>query len=84
MAALSKVVEVDEELEREASKVLAGIGLTVDDAIRRMLLQVVHDQCLPFAMHVPNADTAAAMEESERGEGIRYDSVEAMFREMRN
>ncbi len=84
MAALSKVVVVDEELEREASKVLAGIGLTVDDAIRRMLLQVVHDQCLPFAMHVPNAETVAAMEESERGEGVRYDSIEAMFREMRN
>jgi len=84
MAAMSRTVVVDEELDREASKILAGIGLSVDDAIRRLLLQVVHDQCLPFAMHVPNAETIAAMEELERGEGRPYSSLEELFRDMRD
>jgi addiction module RelB/DinJ family antitoxin len=84
MATLSRTVVVDQELDRAAAEILAGIGMSVDDAINRMLAQVVHDQCLPFAMHVPNADTIEAMEELERGDGIEYSSVEAMFRDMRN
>ena len=84
MAALPRTFEVDEELEREASRILAGIGMTVDDAVRQLLQQVVHDQCLPFAMHVPNAETVEAMDEAERGEGRPYTSLQELFRDMRD
>ncbi len=82
MATLSRTVMMDEELEREASAILAGIGLSVDDAIRRLLTQVIHDRCLPFEMHTPNQETIAAMRELERGDGLVYPSVEELFREM--
>jgi hypothetical protein len=34
-------------------------------------------------MHVPNAETVAAIEELERGEGKPYTSLEELFRDMR-
>ncbi len=84
MAATSRTVVVDEDLERAASLILAGIGMSVDEAFRRLLEQVVHDHCLPFAMHVPNAETTAAIEELEGGDGVEYRSLEALSREMRS
>ena len=84
MAALPRTFVVDEDLEREASRILASIGMSLDDAVRQLLQQVVHDQCLPFAMHVPNAETVAALEEAESGAGRRYTSLDALFQDMRD
>ncbi len=83
MAALSRTVVVDEDVDREASEILAQIGMSVDDAFRLLLTQVVHDGCLPFSLHVPNATTVAAMEELNRGEGTPYTSLDELFRDMR-
>jgi DNA-damage-inducible protein J len=83
MATLSRTVVVDEELDREASQILAQIGMSVDDAFRLLLTQVVHDECLPFSMHIPNAETVAAIEELDRGEGKPYSSLDDLFRDMR-
>ena len=83
MAALSRTIVVDEELDREASQILARIGMSVDDAIHLLLAQVVHDECLPFSMHIPNAETIAAMKELDRGEGKPYTSLDDLFRDMR-
>ncbi len=84
MEASPHSIMLDDELEREAARVLAGIGMTVDEAVNRLLAQVVHDQCLPFSMHVPNEETIQAMEEVERGEGRQYSSVAEMFADMRS
>ena len=40
--------DIDEQLEREASQVLASIGLTVSDAVRLMLTRTAKDKALPF------------------------------------
>ncbi len=84
MATLSRTVLMDEELEREASQILAAIGLSVDEAIRRLLAQVVHDRCLPFEMHTPNQETVEAMQELKHGEGLVYNSVDDLFRDIHN
>jgi DNA-damage-inducible protein J len=83
MAALPRMFVVDEDLEREASRILAGIGMSLDDAVRQLLQQVVHDQCLPFAMHTPNGETVEALEEAQAGGGRRYTSLDALFQDMR-
>ena len=46
----TKVVstDIDETLEREASDVLASIGLTVPDAVRLMLTRTAKEKALPF------------------------------------
>jgi DNA-damage-inducible protein J len=82
MATLSRTVVVDEELDREASQILAQIGMSVDDAFRLLLTQVVHDECLPFSMHIPNAETIEAMKAADRGEGQRFETSEDLFKEL--
>jgi DNA-damage-inducible protein J len=41
------------------------MGLSVSDAVRVFLMRVVADKQLPFALKVPNAETRAAMAESD-------------------
>jgi antitoxin component of RelBE/YafQ-DinJ toxin-antitoxin module len=43
---------------------------------------VVHDECLPFSMHIPNAETIAAMRAADRGEGQRFATPEELFKEL--
>jgi len=67
---------IDEGIKEEATHVLAKMGLTVSDAIRLMLIRVASEKALPFAVKVPNAETAAAMEEARRGSLPSYDNVD--------
>lgn len=70
---------VDREIKEEAATVLAGMGLTVSDAVRLLLTRVAREKALPFAPLVPNAETMAAMEEARAGNLPRFDDVESLF-----
>ncbi len=83
MATTAVTAIVDERLNHEASAVLAELGLTVDDALRILLTQVVEEHSFPLAMHIPNAETIDAMREADRADGKRYDSLGELFRDMR-
>ncbi|ADW70503.1 type II toxin-antitoxin system RelB/DinJ family antitoxin [Granulicella tundricola] len=79
MATTALVVTMDESLDREASAVLAGIGFTVDQAVKLLLTQVVKEKCLPPSLHVPNQDTIDAMQELKDGGGEQFANVEDML-----
>jgi DNA-damage-inducible protein J len=66
---------VDAQVRKEAAKILAGMGLSVSDAIRLLLVRVAADKTLPFEIKVPNAETRAAMTELKEGVGASFDSV---------
>jgi DNA-damage-inducible protein J len=70
---------IDGQVKEEAAHVLAEMGLTVSDAIRLMLMRVAAEKALPFAVKVPNAETVAAMEELERGEGFKAKDVDELM-----
>ncbi len=57
---------IDAATKTEAAAVLAGMGMSVSDAIRILLTKVAREHTLPFDVR-PNADTIAAMEEARRG-----------------
>lgn len=65
-------VRVDEDLKNQATETLAGMGLTVSDAIRVFLMRVVADQQLPFDVKAPNAQTRAAMTEARAMRQARF------------
>jgi len=72
-------VRVDQELKTKATLTLNKMGLSMSDAVRLLLKRIEADQALPFEVKVPNAETIAAMEEAERGEVFRANTVaEAM------
>lgn len=64
---------VSEEVKQQATEVLAEMGLTVSDVVRMTLKRVARDRALPFHPdHVPNAETIASIESSERGEDVHH------------
>jgi DNA-damage-inducible protein J len=73
---------VEAELKKEATMVLSGMGLSVSDAIRLMLVRVVSDKVLPFDLRAPNAETQAAMRDIQEGKVSHFDSVTALMADL--
>ncbi len=68
-------VRVKRQVKAKATKALAEMGLSVSDVVRVLLTYVAKRQALPFRIEVPNAKTAAAMEEARRGSLPSFDRV---------
>lgn len=74
---------IDEETKNEAVAVLDELGLTVSDVVRMTLKRVARDKALPFELKVPNAETRAAMAETEeivKSKKFRFRNAEELFR----
>jgi DNA-damage-inducible protein J len=68
-------VRIDKRVKAQAAKTLAAMGLSVSDAVRVLLTRVAAEKALPFEVKVPNAKTAAAMQEARKGGLPSFDSV---------
>ena len=73
---------IDSDTKARATEALSGMGLTVSDAIRLMLLRVADEKRLPFAVQVPNATTVEAMKELEAGDGKRFNDADELFEDI--
>jgi DNA-damage-inducible protein J len=75
-------VRIEEQIKLQATETLAAIGLTVSDAVRVFLMRVVADKQIPFALKVPNAESRAAIAETEAlvlAHNARFATAEALF-----
>ena len=70
---------IEPDLKENATRVLAACGLTVSDAVRLFLRQVVANNGLPFEVKAPNAVTRNAMEEADSGNLPHFGSVQELF-----
>ena len=61
-------IQTDEEVRREAGRILSELGLTMTSAVNIFQRAVVRENGMPFSLKpdVPNAGTAAAIEEGRR------------------
>lgn len=69
---------IESDLKESAVEVLNACGLTISEAMRLFLRQVVATQGVPFDIRVPSAKTQKAMQEAvliKQG----FDSLEAAF-----
>jgi DNA-damage-inducible protein J len=74
---------VDPELKRKTEKVLKGLGLTTSQAITLFFNQISLRKGLPFAVSIPNTETAKAIETALAGMDLHeVDSVDALFTEL--
>jgi DNA-damage-inducible protein J len=64
-------IRIENSLRKEAEEVLGKLGMKTGDAIRMFLRQVCLTQSLPLNVKVPNKTTKQAIEELEKGEGIK-------------
>lgn len=74
-------MRISGDLKHEAEALFASMGLGLSDAVRMFLQQSVNDGGIPFQPRAkrPNAETIAAMEEAERGEGEYFNTPEELF-----
>ncbi len=74
---------VDPKLKRETEKVLKKMGLTTSQAITLFFNQINLRQALPFAVAIPNTETAKAIEDALAGIDLyETESVDALFDEL--
>ncbi|MGF6241850.1 MULTISPECIES: type II toxin-antitoxin system RelB/DinJ family antitoxin [Paraburkholderia] len=74
---------IEPELKEAAVKVLAQNGLTLSDAMRLFLRQVVLYKGLPFEVRQPNEATVRALRESRAmREKARFGSVAELIDEL--
>jgi DNA-damage-inducible protein J len=66
---------IDPKVKAKATKVFEHMGLTLSEAIRLFLYQSVLEKRIPFSINIPNAVTYAALEATERGEGLEKTSL---------
>lgn len=73
---------VEPELKREAEATFSMLGLSATDAITLFYKQVALHRGLPFALRIPNAETAEAIRQARAGEGLTaYASVDELMAE---
>jgi DNA-damage-inducible protein J len=82
MATTMVHVRVDEKTKRRAANALAGMGISVSDAVRMLLVRVAAEKALPFDVKVPNATTVKGMRAADKGNGKRLSSAGALFKEL--
>lgn len=85
MATLLKTTDVrcriEEDLKEQATDILKACGLSVSDAIRLFLRQVVATEGLPFEVRVPSQKTSRALAQA-REIRSRFDSIDALFEDL--
>ena len=77
-----KLLPADEKTRQRAAKTLAGMGISVSDAVRMLLVRVAGEKALPFDVKVPNATTVKAMRAADKGKGKRLTSAGALFKDL--
>jgi DNA-damage-inducible protein J len=75
-------VRIDRRIKKEAAHVLEGMGLSVSDAVRMLLMRIAREKAIPFDIRVPNAQTVAAIDELESGKGVSSNSVEELMADL--
>jgi DNA-damage-inducible protein J len=75
-------VRVDEKTKQRAAKALAGMGISVSDAVRMLLVRVAAEKALPFDVKIPNATTVKALRAADKGKGKRLTSAGALFKDL--
>jgi len=74
---------VDPKLKRETEKVLKELGLTTSQAITLFFNQVILRKALPFAVAIPNTETAQAIENALAGIDLyEAESVDALLEKL--
>jgi len=85
MAAVLKTTDVrcriEEDLKERATEVLKACGLSVSDAMRLFLRQVVETQGLPFDVRVPSEKSVRALQQA-REIRSRFDSIDELFKDL--
>ena len=69
-------IKIERDLRDEFSRAAAAVHRPASQVMRELMRGFVN------RANEPNAETIAAMEETDRGEGVAFDSVEDLCRDL--
>ena len=72
-------IRISAGLKSEADRTLAALGMSLPEAVRVFLGRVVREQAIPFALEIPNPETAAGLRESMTADHERFSSAAELF-----
>lgn len=76
-------IRIDMDIKKEAAATFEAIGMTMSDAIRLMLTRAAREHQLPFEPWKPNAETIAAMRNTDNGvNGKTFNTVEELMADL--
>lgn len=76
-------VRIDEDLKKQATKVLSQMHMTMSGAIKLFLGQVANNKRIPMDVFVPNEETKRVMDEVDAEIGLHeVASAEELFKEL--
>lgn len=76
-------IRVDEDLKKQASKILKRMQFSMSGAIKMFLGQIVNQGRIPLEYLEFNEETIKAMDEADRDEGlIEYSSAEEFLEDL--
>lgn len=74
---------IDPKLKRRTEEVFKKLGLTATQAITLFYKQVELEHGLPFAVRVPNAITAEALEQAKARQGLEsFNTLDDLFEDL--
>jgi DNA-damage-inducible protein J len=73
---------INSKVKKEATKVLAEMGLTPSSAYRMLMIRIAKEKALPFNPHVPNATTEAALKAAAAGKVTKSKSLKSLFEDL--
>ena len=83
MDATTIQVRLDKQTKSQAQKVLKMLDISMSEAIKLFLRQVVLQRGIPFEIKIPNALTDRVLRESEEGIDLhRVSSADQLFEEL--
>lgn len=76
-------VRIDKETKKRAQAVLGALHISMSEAVKLFLRQVVLQRGIPFEVKIPNELTRETLEKAERGEDVKeFATVEALFEDL--
>jgi DNA-damage-inducible protein J len=76
-------IRVDEKTKTQAKSVFGALDLSMSEAVKLFLRQVILHRGIPFDIKIPNALTRKTLEKAERGEDVeQFSTVEELFEDL--
>lgn len=71
---------VDAKSKKQAEEILKQLGITLNDAVRMMVNQIIHSRALPFQPKLPTEDEFIAQAVADAEDDIKAGRIHGPFK----
>ncbi len=75
-------VRIRPDIKGEAESIIHALGLSVSTAFELFYRQIIFNRGLPFDLRIPNETTLKTIEEARTGDGEKFATTSALFKDL--